>query len=522
MIKRLIVKLKPIVSSLAEKIEQIEKKINVEQRKKVAEQHEVVLPDLVLVIIFIFSLVLLVGVKNFIVGKVKSVEFVIRLLSLAVVIYFIFLTIFKYLLQKLKNLFNTKFEEYKNSLVLFFTLSLLQVVVIVFFKFNNLTFYLLPITGFVILACLLLDIWWAILFSVFNAVIGGYLFTENLSELSIFSFYYVLVSLYIISLSEKIFSRQDLFFVILKSIISCFLIAVCINLLMYYEIDIMFNLNIELNVFSKEQKLNIFGFLINSIFSNLLSFGLVSVLLSPLELVYKKTTNIKLVELTNLNHPLLKRLMTEAPGTYHHSVMVSSLAEQVAITVSANPLICKVGGLFHDVGKIVHPEYFIENQFAIKNPHSELNPSLSSLVIINHVKEGVKLAYEHKLDKVIIDIIEQHHGNSFIYGLQDKTLEFDFFDKELLRYPGPKPQTKEAAIIMICDSCEAACRSITELDAQKIKQTVERVINAKFVDGQFDEVPFTLRDLYIISDVLTKTLISLYHLRSIPSNGKKG
>jgi len=179
------------------------------------------------------------------------------LLSLAVVIYFIFLTIFKYLLQKLKNLFNTKFEEYKNSLVLFFTLSLLQVVVIVFFKFNNLTFYLLPITGFVILACLLLDIWWAILFSVFNAVIGGYLFTENLSELSIFSFYYVLVSLYIISLSEKIFSRQDLFFVILKSIISCFLIAVCVNLLMYYEIDIMFNLNIGLNVFSKEQKLNI-------------------------------------------------------------------------------------------------------------------------------------------------------------------------------------------------------------------------------------------------------------------------
>ncbi len=521
MIKRFVIKLKPYILSLIDKIEQIEKNIDVKQRKKISERQKITLPDYLLVIIFIVVIVLFVEIKNLFIGSVRSVEIITQLLSLAIITYFVFLTIFKYLLQKLKNLLGIKFEEYKNSLVLFFTLSLLHIVVIAIYKFNNLSFYLLPIVGFVILVYLLSDTFWAILFSTFNAIIGCYLYTELFSELSIFIFYYILLSLYTIFLCEKIFSRQDLLFVILKSTIASFLIAVSVNLLMFYEIGSMFNLNFNFNFFSKYQKLNIFGFFVNSIFSNALSLVLVSVLLTPLELIYQKTTNIRLAELSNLNHPLLKRLMTEAPGTYHHSVMVSSLAERVAIALSVNPLLCKVAGLFHDIGKIIHPEYFIENQFAIKNPHSELSPSLSSLVIINHVKEGVKLAHEYKLDKAIIDIIEQHHGNSVIYGIYDKTLEFNFFDKEMLRYPGPKPQTKEAAIIMICDSCEAACRSITELDAQKIKQTVEGVINTKFVDGQFDEVPFTLRDLYIISDVLTKTLISLYHLRTSPSNGSK-
>lgn len=515
MIKKIIIKLKPWILSLVDKIEQIEKKVELKQRKKVREKHKILLPDWILFIVFIIIFVSFVWIKSLIVGKVRNIEIIYRLLSVTIIIYFVFSAVFKYLLQKLKSLLNTKFDEYKNLLVFFFTLTLLNIAVVIFYRFNYLTFYLLPITSFVILAGLLLDIWWAVLFSVFNAIIGSYLFTEVPTEMIVYMFYYLLSSLYVISLVEKIFSRQDFLPVIAKSMVASLLIAVSVNILISYETDTIFNLHLTFNVFSKNQKLNIFGFLINSIFSSMLSLTIVSVLLTPFELIYQKTTNIKLVELSSLNHPLLKQLMTEAPGTYHHSVMVSSLAEHVAVALSVNPLLCKVGGLFHDIGKIVHPEYFIENQFAIKNPHIELNPSLSSLLIINHVKEGVKLAHQFKLDKVIIDIIEQHHGNSVIYGLYDKTLEFDFFDKEILRYPGPKPQTKEAAIIMICDSCEAACRSITELDAQKIKQTVERVINAKFVDGQFDEVPLTLRELYIISDILTQTFISFYHARKI-------
>jgi len=514
MIKKIIVKLKPWMLSLVDKIEQIEKKVELRQIKKVSEKQKILLPDWVLFVIFIIIFISFVWIKSLIIGKVKSIEVLCWLLSVTTIIYFVFSSVFRYLLQKLKSLLNTKFDEYKNLLVLFFTLTLLHIAVVIFYKFNHSTFYLLPITGFVILAGLLLDIWWAVLFSVFNAIVGSYLFTEVPTEMVVYMFYYLLSSLYVISLVEKIFSRQDLLPVITRSTIASLLIAVSVNILISYETDTMFKLNLTFDVFNKYQKLNIFGFLINSIFSNVLSLAIVSVLLTPFELIYQKTTNIKLVELSSLNHPLLKQLMAEAPGTYHHSVMVSSLAEHVAVALSVNPLLCKVGGLFHDIGKIVHPEYFIENQFAKKNPHSELNPSLSSLVIINHVKEGVKLAKQYKLDKVIIDIIEQHHGNSLIYGLYDKTLELGFIDKEMLRYPGPKPQTKEAAIIMICDSCEASCRSITELDAQKIKQTVERVINAKFVDGQFDEVPLTLRELYIISDILTQTLISFYHARA--------
>jgi len=520
MIKKIIIKLKPWILSIVDRIEQIEKKKELKQIKKVAEKQKILFPDWVLFVVFIVIFISFVWIKSLIVGKIKIVEILCSLLSIIIVIYFVFSTVFTYLLRKLKSLLNIKFEEYKNSVVLFFTLSLLHIAVIEFYKFNNLTFYLLPITGFVLLAGLLLDIWWAVLFSIFNAVVGSYLFTEIPSEMVTYMFYYLISSLYVVSLVEKIFSRQDLLPVIAKSAVASFLIAVSVNILMFYKTDTLFKFYLTFDVFSLYQKLNIFGFLINSVLSNLLSLALVSVLLTPFELIYQKTTNIRLVELSSLNHPLLKRLMAEAPGTYHHSVMVASLAEQVSVALSVNPLLCKVGGLFHDIGKIVHPEYFIENQFAIKNPHSELNPSLSSLIIINHVKEGVKLAQQFKLDKVIIDIIEQHHGNSIIYGLYDKTLEFDSFDKEMLRYPGPKPQTKEAAIIMICDCCEAACRSIEELDAQKIKQTVERVINAKFVEGQFDEVPFTLRELYIISDILTQTLISFYHARKISANGE--
>jgi putative nucleotidyltransferase with HDIG domain len=284
--------------------------------------------------------------------------------------------------------------------------------------------------------------------------------------------------------------------------------------------------NIELGIFNLDEYILTTGgvllrILVENLVGGIFAWLLVIIFLNPIETIYNRTTNIKLVELANFNHPLLKQLVTETPGTYHHSIIISSLAEQAATELHANSLLCKVAAYYHDIGKLSNPEYFIENQISNKNPHKELNPSLSGLVIINHVKEGVALAHKYHLDKAIIDIIQQHHGDSLIHGFYEKTLQLGIDGLgENMRYPGPKPQTKEAVIVMIADSCEAACRSIFEPDVPKIKETVERVINTKFVEGQFDDSPVTLRDLYKIANIMTHMLTSFYHLRTTQSNEK--
>ncbi|MDR2616858.1 MAG: HDIG domain-containing protein [Endomicrobium sp.] len=241
---------------------------------------------------------------------------------------------------------------------------------------------------------------------------------------------------------------------------------------------------------------------------------LLLVLMPLFEKLFSRTTNIKLIELSDFNNSLLKRLMLEAPGTYHHSIMTADIAERAANTVNENSLLARVGAYYHDIGKLNNPHYFIENQTLGHNPHDALTPEMSRLVLVSHVKDGVSLAKKYNIDNEIINIIQQHHGTTSMYSFYHRALEEDVnVNIEDFRYQGPKPQTKVAAIVMMADSCEAACRSIEEPIALRIQDMVEKIINNKFIDGQFSECPITLKDLESIRNSITSTIVGIYHAR---------
>ncbi len=261
-------------------------------------------------------------------------------------------------------------------------------------------------------------------------------------------------------------------------------------------------------------------------------------LLSAFEQIFQVTTNITLLELTDFNHPILRRMQLDAPGTYHHSLMVANLSENAADAIGSDPLLCRVCCLFHDIGKLVKPEYFSENQRGM-NPHDEKNPSMSALVIKAHVKEGVEMAKQEKLPKVIIDVIKQHHGNSLIkyfYHLAKKqrntelinrensSYKEDSKDNEMLneatyRYDGPKPCFKESAIIFFADAVEATSRSLKKISQPAIEEMIDKIFESRIEDGQLDECPLTFKELNQIKNSFTRTLLNMLHSRvEYPTN----
>jgi len=250
------------------------------------------------------------------------------------------------------------------------------------------------------------------------------------------------------------------------------------------------------------------------------------VFLPAFEWAFKIPTNVTLVELTDSNHPLLKRMIMEAPGTYYHSLMVGNLAESAAEAVGANPLVARVGSYFHDIGKLKKPLYFSENEAFGKSKHDTLNPSMSHLIILSHVKDGVDLACKHKLNKVLIDIIKQHHGTSLDYYFYRRAGEVNgdglTVDEKEFRYPGPRPQSRETAMIMLADSVEAASRSLEKPTTAKIRAVVRNIIRMKFEDGQLDECDLTLKDLHKTEEVFNRILLNTLHQRvKYPEEGKE-
>ncbi|MGE4357197.1 MAG: HD family phosphohydrolase [Candidatus Omnitrophota bacterium] len=235
------------------------------------------------------------------------------------------------------------------------------------------------------------------------------------------------------------------------------------------------------------------------------------------EYLFQLISNITLLELSDTNNPLLKELILKAPGTYHHSLIVGNLAETACEAIGANSLLARVGAYYHDIGKIEKAEYFSENQPHPHSKHSKLTPELSSMVIINHVKEGVEKARKHKLNRKVIDIIEQHHGTSKVYYFYQRALLRGNEEKELdemrFRYPGPLPQTNEAAVVLLADSVEAASRALEEPTPSSIRHLVKRILNNKFVEGQLNECNLTLNDLNKISDCFINILLAIYHTR---------
>jgi putative nucleotidyltransferase with HDIG domain len=245
--------------------------------------------------------------------------------------------------------------------------------------------------------------------------------------------------------------------------------------------------------------------------------GIVTAGLAPLvEIAFGYTSDISLLELANLDRPILRKLMFEAPGTYHHSVIVGSLVEAAASEIGANHLLAKVCGYYHDVGKIKKPLYFIENQEAGKNKHDKLAPSMSSLILIAHVKDGVEVARANKLGQVIIDTIRQHHGTSLIKYFFEKARQLkgeDTVNIDDFRYPGPKPQTREAGLVMLADVVEAASRTLENPTPSRIQGLVQNLINNIFSDGQLDECELTLKDLHKIARSFNKLLNGIHHHR---------
>jgi hypothetical protein len=241
-----------------------------------------------------------------------------------------------------------------------------------------------------------------------------------------------------------------------------------------------------------------------------------------IEKAFRITTTMTLLELADASQPLLRRLALEAPGTYNHSLQVATLAEAAAEEIKANSLLCRIGSYYHDIGKINKPDYFAENQFGGENRHLNLSPTLSLRIILSHVKEGVEMAKEYGLPTSILPIIQQHHGTTLVQYFYHKAVhqtgnqmqEPQPSDTEF-RYPGPKPKSKESAIVMICDAVESACRCMAEPNASRIESLVHELALQRLHDGQFHECDLTMRDLERIERSVAKTLLGIYHGRIV-------
>ncbi|MCA9120278.1 MAG: HDIG domain-containing protein [Planctomycetaceae bacterium] len=243
-------------------------------------------------------------------------------------------------------------------------------------------------------------------------------------------------------------------------------------------------------------------------------------LLPFIEKLFDVQTDISLLELGDAAHPLLQELVRRAPGTYNHSINVASISEAAAEAIGANGLLCRVGAYFHDIGKMLKPGYFVENQSGEGNRHDSLMPAMSTLVIIAHVKDGADLARQHRLPRSIINFIEQHHGTTLVeyfYNQAAKQSESNpdasEVDETSFRYPGPKPQTKETGVMMLADASESACRTLTDPAPARIEHLVHEIAMKRLLDGQFDECSLSLRELAVVEDSIVKSLTAVYHGR---------
>jgi len=352
------------------------------------------------------------------------------------------------------------------------------------------TIYLLPISFFIFLFALYFDFYSALIFT----IIFASLFGIPLNSMPIFI--YLFVSGVVAAFStQTINTRLSLY----RPMI--YIAAANVAAILFAD---AYLLKGHINF------LHLGEGMINSILGSVLF-----VLLLPLfEKLFDFTTDLTLLELGNLNLPLFKEMAIEAPGSYHHSIVVGSLAEAAARVIGADPILARVGAYYHDIGKLKKPEYFIENQIGVKNPHDTLKPQMSTLIIISHVKDGVEMAKKMKLPRKLINIIERHHGTTTIELFYRKALHMSTdVAEETFRYPGPKPKTKEAAVIMLADSVEAAARSEKNITVTKLQKILKENIQKKFNDGQLDECPINRQELEQIKPAFLSVLTGVFHPR---------
>ncbi|MFC1566289.1 HD family phosphohydrolase [bacterium] len=384
-----------------------------------------------------------------------------------------------------------------DSVTLIGLVTIISILFVILVKKNDLSPFVTPLPLAAMIINILLGPLAAFIISIVNILFFTIVFGGKFS-LFFFSLFSVLAA---IKWTEHVYHRRD----ITKA-------GLYVSMVNAVSVIIIGFLNVESTQVILE---NCKWAVINSFGCVILTIGV----LPYLEGLFSITTNIRLLELADFSQPVLKKMMLEAPGTYHHSLMVGNMAENAAQLIDANPLLVRVASYYHDIGKIDKSEYFIENKEQnVSSKHADLSPNLSSLILLAHVKEGTVLAKKHKLNKDIIDIIEQHHGTSLIHYFYKKALKSkkETVDEEKYRYPGPKPKSKEAALIMLADSVEAASRAARneeDYSHSHLKHLVGRVINNKFVDGQLDECNITLADLHKIANSFVKSLVGIYHDR---------
>ncbi|MCP5468652.1 MAG: HDIG domain-containing protein [Deltaproteobacteria bacterium] len=362
-------------------------------------------------------------------------------------------------------------------------------------------YYAIPVAGGAMLVRYILNSESAVIFALVMGLLIGLFLEANLD-----SVYFVISGIAGASVIAQVTSRTS----ILKA-------GLWLGLL-----NAFFIIAIELvTVVSVTADFSIGEMLLSSLMGvagGLLSAVFVMVVAPIAELIFDYVTDIKLLELGNLNHPLLRDMIVKAPGTYHHSQLVAVLAEAAAAEIGANPLLARVGSYFHDIGKMRKPAYFIENQPKGENRHDKLTPSMSALIIASHVKDGIEMAREYKLPRRITDFIPEHQGTKVISFFYNKAKELRSendppIDEKHYSYPGPRPQTRESGIVLLADGVEAAVRSLPEKTLPKIQAKVQEIISKNFAEEQLDQCDLTLRDLHVISDTFTRTLVGIYHQR---------
>ncbi|MEO0142862.1 MAG: HDIG domain-containing metalloprotein [candidate division WOR-3 bacterium] len=359
-------------------------------------------------------------------------------------------------------------------------------------------FYLLPISFFTILFFLYFNFFVAFVFTFIFAILPGVIFNSiNLS-------FYLLVSGIVAAFSsQSLKSRLSLYRPMFYIALANAMVIIFIQAYLLKERIAPIKLGE--------------GFL-----NGIISGVAVGFFLPLFEKLFDFTTDLTLLELGNLNLPIFKEMAINAPGTYHHSVVVGNLAEAGATAIGADPILARVGAYYHDIGKLKKPEYFIENQIGQKNPHDHLKPRVSALVIISHVKDGVDMANRLKLPKKLISIIAEHHGTSRIETFYRKALNStEGISEDAFSYPGPKPKTKEAALVMLADSVEATARAEKNITVTKLRKILKDNFDKRFSDGQLDECPLNRYDLEQIKVSFLPILMGIFHPRLEYENGEK-
>lgn len=363
----------------------------------------------------------------------------------------------------------------------------------------------IPLPAAAITICFFLGFEIALFFSIVLALLTTLIYAGSI-EVFIFFFLSCIVGAFLIKGCKE---RKDFIIGGLKLGVFNIFVAFSLSLYAAAPLDLIFLL--------KEITLAFCGGLL----AGILATGIVPLI----EIFFNFTTEIKLMEYSNLEQPLMKRLMIETPGTYNHSVIVATLSEAAANAIGASGLKARVCGYYHDIGKLRQPQYFVENQMDGKNRHDKISPSMSALILIQHVKKGIELARQNKLSDEVMDAIREHHGTSLIKYFYNKSIELkgkDQVKEENFRYPGPKPQTRETGIVMLADVAEAATRALERPTPARIQGRVKELINNIFVDGQLDECELTLKDLHQIAKSFNKILTSIYHSRIEYPDKQKG